>query len=140
VIAGYLVMVAAATATVFLVRTRSKALVAGSPPSQPSQGGLGGSRDWRLHLLIALVAIIVLGNILAKLFARVHLPPVIGQVVAGILVGPSLFGPSSPSWLISESTTCVVTSFGLVRGSFLGTERSVARCYVNGRAGEMAQI
>ncbi|HUP92549.1 MAG TPA: cation:proton antiporter, partial [Solimonas sp.] len=45
-----------------------------------------------LHLLIALAAVILLGLVLARLLARLHQPPVIGEVLAGILLGPSLLG------------------------------------------------
>ncbi|HYV38613.1 MAG TPA: cation:proton antiporter [Gemmataceae bacterium] len=44
------------------------------------------------HLLLALAAVIVVGRLLAKLFAYIGQPPVIGEVVAGILLGPSLLG------------------------------------------------
>ena len=44
------------------------------------------------HLLLALAAVIITGRVLAKLFAYVGQPPVIGEVVAGILLGPSLLG------------------------------------------------
>src|SRR5439155_13145394 len=46
-----------------------------------------------LHLLLALVAVLVVGRLLGKLFAYVGQPPVMGEVVGGILLGPSLLGP-----------------------------------------------
>jgi Kef-type K+ transport system membrane component KefB len=45
-----------------------------------------------LHLLLALAAVVLVGRILGLLLVRVGQPPVIGEVVAGILLGPSLLG------------------------------------------------
>lgn len=49
-----------------------------------------------LHVLLALATIIVAGRILGAIFTRLGQPPVIGEVVAGILLGPSLLGYFSP--------------------------------------------
>ena len=48
--------------------------------------------DALIHVLIALIAVLVTGRILARLFAFIGQPPVIGEVLAGILLGPSLLG------------------------------------------------
>jgi len=45
-----------------------------------------------LHVLIALVTVIVVGQLLALPLRRLGQPPVIGEVIAGILLGPSLLG------------------------------------------------
>src|SRR5580765_3950038 len=44
------------------------------------------------QVLFALAAVILTGRLLAKLFVHIGQPPVIGEVVAGILLGPSLLG------------------------------------------------
>ena len=48
------------------------------------------------HLLMAMAAVIVVGRLLAPLFRAVGQPPVIGEVIAGIVLGPSLLGRLSP--------------------------------------------
>ena len=48
-------------------------------------------------LLLALAAVVVLGRLLGGLFRRAGQPPVIGEVVAGILLGPSFLGLFSPA-------------------------------------------
>jgi K+:H+ antiporter len=48
------------------------------------------------HLLLAMAAVIVVGRLLAPLFRAVGQPPVIGEVIAGIVLGPSLLGRLSP--------------------------------------------
>lgn len=50
-----------------------------------------------LHLLLALATVIIAGRLLGVAFKRIGQPPVIGEVVAGILLGPSLLG-----WLWPE--------------------------------------
>ncbi len=52
--------------------------------------------DVVLHVLLTLAAIIGLGNLLAWGFRRLGQPAVIGEVVAGIILGPSLLGEFSP--------------------------------------------
>lgn len=51
------------------------------------------------HVLLALAAIVAVGHGLGRLFARLGQPPVIGQVVAGIVLGPSVLGAAS-MWIL----------------------------------------
>lgn len=44
------------------------------------------------HILLALVVLLVAAQALGSLFARFRQPPVIGEILAGILLGPTLFG------------------------------------------------
>jgi Kef-type K+ transport system membrane component KefB len=53
-------------------------------------------RDALLHLLLVLAAVLVTGRVLGALLAAVRQPPVIGEVLAGILLGPSLLGRLAP--------------------------------------------
>jgi Kef-type K+ transport system membrane component KefB len=48
------------------------------------------------HMLLALAAVIAAGQGLARIFKYVGQPPVIGEVAAGILLGPTLLGRLSP--------------------------------------------
>jgi len=50
-----------------------------------------------LHLLLALFVILVVARLVGVLFKRIGQPPVIGEVVAGILLGPSLLGRVWPT-------------------------------------------
>ncbi len=52
--------------------------------------------DTLLHVLLALAAVIAAGQVVGKLFAYLGQPPVLGEVVAGILLGPSLLGRVAP--------------------------------------------
>jgi Kef-type K+ transport system membrane component KefB len=48
------------------------------------------------HILLVLVVVIVTGRVIGKLFLFLQQPPVIGEVVAGILLGPSFLGRLAP--------------------------------------------
>ena len=52
--------------------------------------------DVVFHVLLTLAAMIGLGHLLARLFRYIGQPPVIGEVVAGLCLGPSLLGALSP--------------------------------------------
>lgn len=52
--------------------------------------------DVVLHVLITLSAVISLGYFLSIILRRFGQPPVIGEVIAGILLGPSVLGTFSP--------------------------------------------
>ncbi len=52
------------------------------------------------QILIALVAVIALGRLLGLALAKVDQPPVIGEVLAGILLGPSLLGAENSALIL----------------------------------------
>jgi Kef-type K+ transport system membrane component KefB len=67
-----------------------------------------------LHLLAALASVVLLGRVLGYLFRGIGQPPVIGEVVAGILLGPSLLGyfwPEAYTFILPQS---VAPSLGLL--------------------------
>lgn len=78
-----------------------------------------------LHLLIALVIIIALARLIGKLFTLIHQPAVIGEVVGGIILGPSLLGRMSPdfmSWILPQTVVpylSILAQFGLILYMFL---------------------
>ena len=49
------------------------------------------------HLLLALAAVVVVGRLFGRLLARFGQPPVMGDIVAGIVLGPSLLGLAAPA-------------------------------------------
>ena len=56
-----------------------------------------------LHVLLTLVVVLVLARILGAMFRRLNQPQVMGEVVAGILLGPSFLG-----WLAPEVASQVL--------------------------------
>jgi Kef-type K+ transport system membrane component KefB len=49
-----------------------------------------------LHVLLALVVVIAVSRALGSVFRWLRQPPVVGEVIAGILLGPSLLGRIAP--------------------------------------------
>lgn len=101
----YVAMLALAMAAFHLIRNYGETL---PPPAQfatsaaaaPAAEAVTLSRGHvLLHVLLALVMVILVGRLLARAFAWLGQPPVIGEVLAGILLGPSLLGKISPAAL-----------------------------------------
>ncbi len=51
-----------------------------------------------VHLLIQLSVMLVMGRIFAEVARKVNQPAVIGEIVAGILLGPTVLGMLQPGW------------------------------------------
>lgn len=85
---------AAATLGVGLIATTSAWAI--NPGKASTSGVLAG-------FLFALVAVVLLGQLLSRLFARLGQPPVIGEVLAGIMLGPSLIGSAASEWILPPS-------------------------------------
>ena len=89
----------AATIGLFhLIRSYGELLTAPAPlESAPlSQVNTPPHIDVLWHILLVLVVVIVTGRAIGKLFLLLQQPPVIGEVVAGILLGPSFLGRLAP--------------------------------------------
>lgn len=82
-------------------------------------------------VLIALGAVIVTGQILARVLARFGQPPVIGEVLAGILLGPSLLGPELSARILPPAIAPIlglIAQAGVILYMFLvGLELDTAK-------------
>lgn len=96
--AAYVLMILVAVGVFLLVRSVGEWVVA----PEVSAGAVvvaapgAGRVDVVMHVLTTLAAVIGLGFALGRAFRYLGQPPVIGEVVAGILLGPSLLGAISP--------------------------------------------
>ncbi len=86
------------------------------------------------QLLLALALVIALGQILGRLFRKIGQPPVIGEVIAGIVLGPSLLGwiwPRAYAFVLPASVAPLlgaVAQLGVILYMFLvGLELNPAR-------------
>jgi Kef-type K+ transport system membrane component KefB len=70
--------------------------------------------DLLWHLLLALAAVVITGRVLGALFKFIGQPPVIGEVMAGILLGPSLLGSISPDAYAFLLPPAVSPSLGML--------------------------
>jgi len=60
-------------------------------------------------LLMSLFVIFVAAKILAEIFERLHQPAVVGEIIAGILIGPSVF-----NWVQPSVTTATLAEIGVI--------------------------
>lgn len=75
-----------------------------------------------LHVFVALAAVIVAGRAVGWIFVRLRQPPVIGEVMAGILLGPSILGRDLSAWILPPSVApylAIVAQLGIVLYMFL---------------------
>jgi Kef-type K+ transport system membrane component KefB len=88
----------AATVAIFVAVGRAGARLAAPPPSDLSRlrQPVGHGADMLASVLLALVVVILAARTVGAVFAWLRQPPVIGEVLAGILLGPSLLGRLAP--------------------------------------------
>ncbi|MDP1992879.1 MAG: cation:proton antiporter [Syntrophales bacterium] len=124
-------MIAATVGGFFAVSFLGRELLAPEPVRAQGLGRVlpPSSADTLLHVLLAMAIIIAVARILGNVFRRLNQPPVIGEVVAGILLGPSLLGAIAPGlsgYLISPAVAPilgVIAQVGVILYMFIvGTE------------------
>jgi Kef-type K+ transport system membrane component KefB len=120
-------MVAGAVGAFLLIRAHGETLAAPAPPARPTSGPqpADSAGDVLFHVLLALAAVVGAGLALGRLFALLGQPPVLGEVVAGILLGPSLLGrlaPETAAFLLPPAVTPflqVIAQLGVILYMFL---------------------
>ena len=70
-----------------------------------------------VHLLIQLSAMLAMGRILAEVARKLHQPAVIGEIIAGILLGPTVLGMFQPEWF--EALFPTASGAGIVLTGFV---------------------
>ena len=66
------------------------------------------------HVLLAMLAIVIAARALGALVAKIGQPPVIGEMVAGLLLGPSFFGLIAPATAAFVLPNEVLPSLGVL--------------------------
>jgi Kef-type K+ transport system membrane component KefB len=117
----YAVMLVAAVVLFLLVRAHGETLIAPEAGS-PAGPAVAPKGDSLLHVLIALAAVIAGGVLLGRLFSYIGQPPVIGEVVAGILLGPSLLGRGGSAVILPDAVAPylgVIAQLGVILYMFV---------------------
>ncbi len=80
-------------AVIRLIGLHLAAPAAGAPSSSAATAAPGTLA----HVLLALLVILIAAHSVGALFRLLHQPPVVGEMIAGILLGPSLLGRFAPA-------------------------------------------
>lgn len=106
---AYGLMIVVTVGGFFLIRAQGETLTAPAAAVAVGAGAeaVAGQHGSALfHVLLALAAVVAGGRLLGRLCTYLGQPPVIGEVIAGILLGPSLLGRVSPdayAYLLPQS-------------------------------------
>jgi Kef-type K+ transport system membrane component KefB len=93
---GYVTVLGSAVGAWFLIRAQGNLLIA--PTMTDAAVREAAHTEILAHVLFALAVITFVARILGSLFRRLFgQPPVIGEIVAGLMLGPSLLGQLWPS-------------------------------------------
>lgn len=100
-LAGYVALLVAGVGVFFLIHTFGNGLSVPSSPAEARPAGIPPTAqvDLVLHVIATLAAVVFLGFVLGRVLRYFGQPPVIGELIAGIMLGPSLLGAFSPEAL-----------------------------------------
>jgi K+:H+ antiporter len=93
---AYVAMLVAAILIFFGVRALGSKIIAPAPLATMTFAPVASQADVLLQVLLALVVVIAAARVCGAICKIIHQPPVIGEIIAGILIGPSLFGRVAP--------------------------------------------
>jgi hypothetical protein len=120
---GYSMMVLGTIGALLLMRGYGERRMAPlAAPVASSVAATAQPAQVLVHVLVALAAVIITGQLLAKLCASLWQPPVIGEVVAGMLLGPSLLGPELSGWILPPAVAPflgLIAQLGVILYMFL---------------------
>ncbi len=122
----YAAMVVVSVLAFMGIRWLGSGLVAAAP-SGPAFGSAGNSAqvDTLLHVLLAMVVVIAAARLLGAIARYFRQPPVIGEVIAGVMLGPSLLGRVAPdvaSFVLPKTTAPflgIIAQLGVILFMFL---------------------
>src|SRR5215212_2622361 len=116
ILLGYGAMVAAGAVLYAVIRSWGEGLAAPAPPpgslGGPAPGATAGNP--LLQVLVALLVITAASRLVGAVFRYFHQPSVIGEIIAGILLGPSLLGKVAPSLFAQIFPASVTPLIGII--------------------------
>lgn len=100
VVAFYVLMVVAAVLVFLWIRSAGEALLAPAPAAAVAAlttAAPVAEVATLFHVLLSLSAVILTARVMGRVFALIHQPPAVGEVLGGIMLGPSLLGRVAPN-------------------------------------------
>lgn len=114
VLAGYGLLLLAAAAIFFGVQFLGRSVAApAAAEAVKAAAPKGGTPHLLGHVLAAIVTVVVCSRLVGALFLKLGQPRVIGEVVAGILLGPTLLGriaPGATAFLFPQTIMPILNS------------------------------
>jgi Kef-type K+ transport system membrane component KefB len=108
-------MLLAAVVLFFAIRAHGEALSASPLVEAVAKAAPGrGAEHVLFHVLLALAVVVAVSRALGVVFRRLGQPAVIGEVIAGILLGPSFFGQFAPELQAYFFPTNIAAYLGVV--------------------------
>ncbi|MDB5971602.1 MAG: cation/H(+) antiporter [Hydrocarboniphaga sp.] len=92
------------------------------PGASVLAGGTLAHSDVLFRVLLALAAVLLTGAVLGRVCIAIGQPPVIGEVIAGILLGPSLIGPEISALILPPAIAPqlnIVAQIGVILYMFI---------------------
>jgi K+:H+ antiporter len=116
IILVYALMIIGVGSAYLVIRWYGEGLTpSGADLAAKSQAGSAPTpADVMLHVLLALIVVIVMARVLGTLFRALHQPPVIGEIIAGIVLGPSVLGRVAPGVAAYVLPTSVAPSLNVI--------------------------
>jgi len=126
-IVGYVVVLLVSVGLIWAVLSYGQSLApaAAAPAAVAEAGAAKHGLTPLYHVLLALVCILLLGRWMGKLFVYFGQPRVIGEMVAGIMLGPSLLGwiwPTAQHFVLPENVAPylkIIADIGVILYMFL---------------------
>lgn len=115
----YVLILLASVLLFFVIRQLGESLTPGTSTPTPaasldSAASPKATGHSLLHLLLALAAVLLACRLIGALFAQIGQAPVIGEVIAGILLGPSLLGQFSPETVAFLFPSATIPLLGVI--------------------------
>lgn len=80
--------------------------------------------DAELRIVLDMTLLMVISGLCSLLFARIRMPPILGYLTAGIILGPTMF----PQLWVEQTTVMVLSNIGIVMLMFwIGLEQSASK-------------
>lgn len=127
---AYAGMIVAAVAVYLAIRAFGESLAPTEADTPTASSSAKETTPILPRVLLALAAVIVVGQLLGRLLRLLGQPPVIGEVIAGILLGPSLIGTEFSQQILPDDVApylAIIAQLGVILYMFVvGLELDIA--------------
>jgi Kef-type K+ transport system membrane component KefB len=139
----YVLMTVGAVAAFLAIQAVGASLIttAGSNGGSPVPLETSPSTNLLMHVLLALAVVILVTRAMGAVFRFFHQPPVVGEIIGGIFLGPSILGrvlPDVQAYLLPPDiapTLGIIAQLGVILFMFLiGLELNLRILRSNGQA------